>query len=97
MQPYGQSQIDSQLTGHPGWTMGNDGMLHAEFTFPNFMQAMVFANAVALLAEAANHHPDMCIHNYKRLSIRLMTHAAGGVTDKDFALIAQIDELPRPQ
>lgn len=92
---YTQEDIAERLKDHPGWTYGDDGMLHAEFTLKNFQQVMMVVNAVALLAETANHHPDLLIHAYKKLSIRLMTHDPQGITDLDFALVAQIDALPR--
>jgi 4a-hydroxytetrahydrobiopterin dehydratase len=55
---------------------------------------MLFVNAVAHLAETANHHPDLRIHGWKNLAISLMTHDQGGITDLDFALVAKIDALP---
>lgn len=95
LQVYGDVQIQSRLQDHPDWRLEGDGQLHAEFTFKNFRQAILFVNAIAHLAEVADHHPDLCIHDYKQVSIRLMTHSAGGITAKDFDLIAQIDALPR--
>lgn len=95
--PYTPDQIAARLTDHPGWSLGDDGQLHAAFTFKNFMQAVLFLNAVAHLAEAADHHPDLCIHGWNTLDITLSTHSAGGITDKDFALIAQIAALPTPR
>mgnify|MGYP001387992461 CR=1 FL=1 len=92
---YTRKEIEARLAGHPGWTLADDGQLRADLTFDNFMEAMMFANAVAYLAQAANHHPDLFIHQYKKLSISLMTHSAGGVTDRDFALLDRIDALPR--
>ncbi len=56
--------------------------------------AMLFANAVGHLAEAADHHPDLFIHNYRYLAISVMTHSEKGVTERDFALIRQIEALP---
>ncbi len=61
------------------------------------MQAILFLNAVAHLAEAADHHPDLCIQGWNKLAVTLSTHSAGGITDKDFALIAQIAALPDPR
>jgi len=92
---YTQEELYARLGDHPDWTLGSDGQLHAELTFDNFMQAMMFANAVAHLAQAADHHPDLFIHQYKKLSISLMTHSVGAITERDFALVDQIDALPR--
>ncbi len=92
---YTQEEIEQRLDGHPDWTLGADGQLHADLTFANFMEAMMFANAVAHLAQAADHHPDLLIHQYKKLSISLITHSEGCITERDFALLDQIDALPR--
>lgn len=86
--------IQARLADHPRWTLGDDGQLHAEFTFKNFMQTMLFVNAIAHLAQVADHHPDLFIHAYKHVRVSVMTHSAGGITGKDFALIQQIDALP---
>ena len=53
---------------------------------------MGFANQVALIAQAEDHHPEMEI-SYKKVEIELWTHAAGGLTENDFILAAKIDEL----
>ncbi len=92
---YTPGEIQAWLADHPGWDLQSDGLLRAELTFKNFAQVMLFANAVAHLAEVANHHPDLHIHGWKHLTISLMTHDQGGITDLDFALVAQIDALPR--
>jgi 4a-hydroxytetrahydrobiopterin dehydratase len=95
LKTYTSAEVTDQLKDHPGWTLGSDGQLHADFTFKNFMQVMLFTNAVAHLAQVMDHHPDLFIHGYKHLSISLMTHSEGGITENDFRLVAQIDTLPR--
>jgi 4a-hydroxytetrahydrobiopterin dehydratase len=94
---YNDAEIRLLLADHPDWSLANDGQLHAEFEFKNFALAILFANAIAHLAELNNHHPDICVHNYKYLSIRLMTHSEKGITDRDFNMIREIDALPRRQ
>lgn len=89
--------IAARLADHPGWHLGDDGQLHADLQFKNFAQTLLFVNAIGHLAEAADHHPDLLIHGWNKLRISLSTHSAGGITAKDFALIAQIDALPRPR
>jgi 4a-hydroxytetrahydrobiopterin dehydratase len=61
-------------------------------TRADFAEAMGFVNEVAGLAEAMNHHPDITIR-WNTVSLRLSTHSAGGITDKDVALASQIDGL----
>ena len=92
---YSDVEIQSRLQDHHDWRLEGDGQLHAEFMFKNFRQAILFVNAIAHLAEVADHHPDLCVHDYKQVSIRLMTHSEGAITSRDFDLIAQIDALPR--
>jgi 4a-hydroxytetrahydrobiopterin dehydratase len=92
---YSAEEIRQRLVGYPDWSLGEDNQLHAKFTLKNFAQVILFVNAIAHLAEVANHHPDLLIHGWKHLSISLMTHDQGGITDLDFDLIRQIDALPR--
>jgi 4a-hydroxytetrahydrobiopterin dehydratase len=91
---YSQTEIEEKLADHPNWSLADDGRLHAHFTFKNFSRAMLFAGAVGHLAEAADHHPDLLIHDYKNVKISLTTHSAGGITEADFNLIEQIEALP---
>lgn len=58
-----------------------------------FTEAMNFVNAVAALAEAENHHPDIEI-NYSKVTLTLWTHKIGGLSENDFILAAKIDVLP---
>lgn len=58
----------------------------------NFAGALAFVNAVGALAEAADHHPTVEIR-WDTVTLRLTTHSAGGLTDRDFALAAEIDRL----
>ena len=64
-----------------------------EFIFDDFAQALAFVNKVGVLAESANHHPDILIHDYKKVTITLTTHSEGKVTDKDTNLAEKIDSL----
>lgn len=69
-----------------------DGALEQMFELPSFADAMAFANRVAELAEAEDHHPDIAI-SYRRVTLRWWTHTAGGVTDRDRRLAAMSSEL----
>jgi 4a-hydroxytetrahydrobiopterin dehydratase len=94
---YTPDEITARLEHYASWSLGEDGQLQANLMFKNFAQVMFFVNALAYLAETANHHPDLLIHGWKNLRISLMTHDQGGITDLDFDLIRQIDALPRPK
>jgi len=67
-------------------------MLARTFNFKDFVQTMAFVNKVAAIAEEEQHHPEMSI-SYNTLSLELMTHAIGGLSENDFILAAKIDEL----
>lgn len=68
----------------PDWQI-DGGELDRTFSFPDFLTAMRFVNQIAEAAEAAGHHPDIDIR-YNRVRLRIVTHDAGGLTEKDFAL-----------
>jgi 4a-hydroxytetrahydrobiopterin dehydratase len=75
----------------PGWGL-QDGELLREVRFKTFVDAIAFVDRVAELADAAGHHPDIDIR-YTRVKLALVTHDAGGITDKDIALAKQISGL----
>jgi 4a-hydroxytetrahydrobiopterin dehydratase len=62
-----------------------------EWRFRDFAEAMSFANRVAELAEEANHHPDILVHGWNKVSLSLTNHSAGGLTAADFDMARQID------
>ena len=62
------------------------------FVLPSFPAALMFASAVGQLAERADHHPDILI-SYRKVTLTLSTHSAGGLTEKDFSLAAQINAI----
>ena len=64
-------------------------------TLKNFAAAMAFVNRVADLAEARNHHPDIAI-SWNKVTLTLLTHDAGGLTQLDLDLAAAIDALEKP-
>jgi 4a-hydroxytetrahydrobiopterin dehydratase len=60
------------------------------FSLPSFPAAIDFVNTVAGLAEEANHHPDLDIR-YNKVRVGLVTHSAGGITDKDLEMARRIE------
>jgi 4a-hydroxytetrahydrobiopterin dehydratase len=85
------SAIRDALTRLPGWSYAN-GKLHRELRFRDFVEAFGFLSSVALVAERMNHHPEWT-NVYARVSIDLVTHDAGGVTELDLELARRISEL----
>ena len=85
------AQIQNALTRIPQWQL-RDGQITRIFQFKDFLAAMKFTNTVADLAEQAQHHPDIDIR-WNKVTLTLTTHDAGGLTEKDFALARQFDQL----
>ena len=69
--------------------------LRQEFLMKDFLAAVRFMQAIAQVAETEDHHPDIHLTGYRRLSIELSTHSIGGLSENDFILAAKIDALPR--
>jgi 4a-hydroxytetrahydrobiopterin dehydratase len=84
-------EAKSRLAALPGWQI-EGGELVKTFSFANFVEALRFVNRVGEAAEKAGHHPDIDIR-YNRVRLALITHDAGGLTEKDFALASQANSL----
>jgi len=93
MTPLTDAEIQERLAGHADWHKGNEASIVREDTFADFAGAVAFVNRVADLAEAANHHPDILLHGWNKVRLTLSTHSQGGLTDADFQLASQIDQL----
>ncbi len=81
----------SRLAQLPGWAI-ESGELVRIFEFKDFVAALAFVNEIGEIAEQAGHHPDIDIR-YNRVRLALVTHSAGGLTEKDFDLAAQAQSL----
>lgn len=87
-----QGDVARQLERLAGWRLIDQGCaITKTFVFDDFTQAFAFMTRIADKAEDMNHHPDWT-NVYNRVSVRLSTHDAGGLTDKDFALALAMDE-----
>jgi 4a-hydroxytetrahydrobiopterin dehydratase len=89
-----KDEVKTRLESLPGWERDGDE-IEKRFRFDDFKASMAFVNRVADLAETADHHPDITI-KYNRVKLTLSTQSADGVTEKDFALAAQIEAAVRP-
>ncbi len=85
------AQVRSLLRRTKGWKRDGDEIRRV-FHHTDFVHAMGFVNGVALLAERANHHPDIDIR-WSTVTLTLSTHSAGGLTRKDFDLARAINAL----
>ena len=93
MEPLTDPDVAARLkTIDPGWRRDGDTLVR-DLECANFAAVIELVNAIAAEAEAADHHPDLLVHGYKHLRVTLSTHAAGGLTDRDFALAGKVDAL----
>jgi 4a-hydroxytetrahydrobiopterin dehydratase len=83
-------KLQQALEMLPLWR-ADDGKLTREYKFTDFKQAMEFVNKVASEAEAAGHHPDIDIR-YNKVTLGLVTHDIGGVTDRDARMAKTLTE-----
>lgn len=91
MKTYNSEEATAKLSELPDWKFENDGITKT-FMFSNFVEAFGFMSQAAILAEKANHHPEW-FNVYNKVEIRLSTHDAGGLTDYDFSLAKQFEQL----
>jgi 4a-hydroxytetrahydrobiopterin dehydratase len=87
----GDEDIQTGLSSLKGWKREGKEIAK-QFELKDFVHAMGFVSSVALLAEKANHHPDIDIR-WNKVRLVLSTHSAGGLTEKDFDLAKQIERL----
>jgi 4a-hydroxytetrahydrobiopterin dehydratase len=92
--PLTRIEFEKYLKAVSDWNVvENDKKIQREFTFKNFKMALEFINKVGGIAEEEGHHPDLFLHNYKKVTITLSTHAIGGLSINDFILAAKINAL----
>jgi 4a-hydroxytetrahydrobiopterin dehydratase len=84
-------EISRRLPVLAGWQLKGK-TIEKKFRFADFRAAIGFVNRVADLAEVEDHHPDILVH-YREVTLVLWTHAAGGLTARDFELAADIDRV----
>lgn len=76
-----------------GWELGTDGdSLLRTYRFENYYQTMAFVNALAYVAHAQDHHPDLGVF-YNRVEVRFSTHDVGGLSNNDFICAAKCEAL----
>lgn len=89
--PLDDATIRTRLASRPGWTL-DKGQITRTFVAPSFAAGIARVVAVGFAAEKADHHPEITIR-YTRITFALSTHDAKGITERDFALAAQIDAI----
>ena len=91
LRTYSRQEIEEGLKALPEWKH-QDNYLIREYNTKNWKETVFLFNAIASLAEAHWHHPDVEV-SFKKLKIRLTTHETGGITEKDFNLALEIEKL----
>lgn len=93
--PLGEAQIKELLPKVPAWQRTPDGKrIRRDWRVRDFAEGIAFFRKIADIAETQDHHPDLHLVGYRNVSIEIWTHAVGGLTENDFILAAQIDEVP---
>jgi 4a-hydroxytetrahydrobiopterin dehydratase len=93
LQPLATAEVAARMSKLSGWTV-IDGMLTKTYETNGWPFTMLVVGAIAFLAESADHHPDLVV-TWPRVTVKLSTHDAGGLTGRDFDLAAKIDETVR--
>ena len=89
------TEVVSRLATVIGWQLTGDGenvAIEKTYTFANYCETISFVNAVAFIANAQDHHPDLSVH-YNRCVVRFNTHDVKGLSETDFDCATQIDAL----
>jgi 4a-hydroxytetrahydrobiopterin dehydratase len=90
---YSDAEVQAKIqeTGLPDWYL-EDGWLRRKYNTDGWPTTLMLTNAIGYLCEAADHHADLTV-TWGKLWVKLKTHSAGGITDKDFALAKKIEEV----
>jgi 4a-hydroxytetrahydrobiopterin dehydratase len=89
--PMAEAEIHAHLARVPGWVL-HDGAIEKSYRFDDFHRTMAFVNALAWIAHAEDHHPDLAV-SYGRCTVRFNTHSVGGISINDFICAAKVDAL----
>src|SRR5512147_2020015 len=91
-EPYAEPEIKARLERElPKWYF-EDGWIRRKYKTSGWKATLMVVNTVGHLAEAAWHHPDLTV-SYAFVTVKLMNHAAKGITEKDFALARKIEDV----
>jgi 4a-hydroxytetrahydrobiopterin dehydratase len=88
--------VKRMLTSMPGYKADMlVGSISKVYEFANFYETMAFVNALAYIAHAEDHHPELAV-SYNRCAVTFSTHAIGGLSENDFICAAKIEALVQP-
>ncbi len=86
---YDGAELATRLAPLPGWRLA-DGAIERTYKTDGWPTTLMLVNAIGFIAEAADHHPDLAV-SWGSVVVRLNTHSAGGITDKDLELASVIE------
>jgi len=84
-------QVGVHLKAVPNWSKRAQTIVRT-FQFEGFLNAIDFVNRIAKKAQKSDHHPDIDIR-FNKVTLKLTTHDEEGITEKDFSLARQCDEI----
>jgi 4a-hydroxytetrahydrobiopterin dehydratase len=85
------AEVATHLALVDGWSLVN-GAIEKAYSFPDFHRTIGFVNALAWIANAEDHHPDLAV-SYSRCVVRFNTHSVKGISINDFICAARVDAL----
>lgn len=88
---YNEQDVARALSDLPAWRAVR-GAIERTYETDGWSTTLMLVNAIGFIAEAADHHPDLEV-SWPKVVVRLSTHSAGGITDKDLALAQEIERL----
>jgi 4a-hydroxytetrahydrobiopterin dehydratase len=92
MSKLSEAEIAGKLPDAKGWERHGD-MLVRTWQFPSFRRAMEFVNLAAAVVERTDHYPDIIV-SFRTVRMEMSTHDVGGLTERDFALISDLNTIP---
>ena len=96
VEPLPETAARALLNDLNGWELIDGKLLRKTIKCKDFLGAVALIQKIAPIAEAEDHHPDLHLTGYRKLTIELSTHAIGGLSENDFILAAKIDVLLKP-
>lgn len=88
-----EESIKKYLKEMEFWGLDEHNRLISNFELNDFNEALALVNKIGELAESEQHHPDLSIYDYKNVLVTFFTHDADGLTEKDFAMAAKIEDM----
>ena len=93
VEPLPESAAKTLLADLKEWELVGGKAIRKTVKCKDFLDAVSLIQRIAPIAEAEDHHPDLHLTGYRKLTVELSTHAIGGLSENDFILAAKIDQL----